>query len=592
MAIRFRWGVTIPLRDGVHLNATVYLPQNQRAAAPAILVLTPYISDVHHADGMYFATHGNPFVVVDSRGRGNSQGEFRAFIQEAKDGHDVIEWLARQPYSDGKVAMWGGSYSGYAQWAAAKEFPPHLATIVPTAAPCLGTDFPMRNNIFYPFVIQWITLTRGRVAQVKILSDSAFWSDLYREWFQSGRAFCELDSLLGNPSRLFREWLSHPHQDAYWDAHNPTADEYARIAIPILTITGNYDDDQRGALEHYRQHMRWASPEARARHYLIIGPWDHAGTQAPQVNFGGLTVAEGGALDLSKLHLEWYAWTMQAGRKPAFLRKPVAYYVMGAERWRYADTLEGATARYASYFLDSAGYAHDVFLSGSLGVTPGTGRPDTYTYDPRNTKGAEVDAEVRSQGGSLVDQRLALALHGKQLVYHSAPFSADTEITGFFKLSAWIDIDCPDTDLYVSIHEIGLDGGSIRLSTDAIRARYREGLRTPKLIRTREPLLYDFERFTFISRQVKQGHRLRLIIAPIGRLIDTTFVQKNFNSGGVVAEESVQDARAVTVSLFHDCAHPSVLHVPLGWAESEGERGAMDSPSVSLPGHEDTKWNR
>jgi predicted acyl esterase len=187
---------------------------------------------------------------------------------------------------------------------------------------------------------------------------------------------------------------------------------------------------------------------------------------------------------------------------------------------------------------------------------------------------------------------LTLALCGKQLVYHSAPFSADAEITGFFKLSAWIAIDCPDADLYVSIHEIGLDGASIRLSTDAIRARYREGLRTSKLIRTREPLRYDFERFTFISRQVKRGHRLRLIIAPIGRLIDTTFVQKNFNGGGVVAEESAQDARAVTVSLFHDSAHPSVLHVPLGWAESEGERGAMDSPSALLSEHEDTVWNR
>ena len=114
---------------------------------------------------------------------------------------------------------------------------------------------------------------------------------------------------------------------------------------------------------------------------------------------------------------------------------------------------------------------------------------------------------------------------------------------------------------------MGSDGGSIRLSTDGIRARYREGLRTPKLIRTKEPLQYDFERFTFVSRQVKKGHRLRLVIAPMGRLIETTFSEKNYNTGGVIAEESAETAMPVTVRLFHEEAYPSALYIPLGQAE-------------------------
>jgi uncharacterized protein len=121
----------------------------------------------------------------------------------------------------------------------------------------------------------------------------------------------------------------------------------------------------------------------------------------------------------------------------------------------------------------------------------------------------------------------------------------------------------------VSVHEIDLNGDSVRLSTDAMRARYREGLRTPKLILTAEPLRYDFERFTFMSRLVKRGHRLRLVIAPIGRLIETTFAEKNYNAGGVVAEETAANGRAVTVRLYHDTDHPSGLRVPLGrpWVE-------------------------
>ena len=106
-----------------------------------------------------------PFLTVDVRGRGNSEGSFRPFIQEAKDGYDVVEWLAKQPYCNGKIAMWGGSYAGYDQWATAKEFPPHLATIVPVASPAAGVDFAARGNMSPPYEMQWLSFTSGHTAQ-------------------------------------------------------------------------------------------------------------------------------------------------------------------------------------------------------------------------------------------------------------------------------------------------------------------------------------------------------------------------------------------------------------------------------------------
>jgi putative CocE/NonD family hydrolase len=154
--IELRWGVRIPLRDGVHLNATVYLPGKPGAGVPALLALTPYVSDSLHRQASFFAAHDLAFVVVDVRGRGNSEGVFRPLIQEAQDGHDVVEWLAHQSFCNGKVAMWGGSYAGFCQWATAKEHPPHLKTIVPMAAPCAGIDFPMRNNISSPYLVRWL----------------------------------------------------------------------------------------------------------------------------------------------------------------------------------------------------------------------------------------------------------------------------------------------------------------------------------------------------------------------------------------------------------------------------------------------------
>ena len=112
------------MRDGVGLNATVYRPKEQRAPAPCIFTLTPYIGDSYHDRAMYFAGHGLPFLLVDVRGRGNSEGTFTPFAQEINDGYDVVEWLAKQPYCNGKVSMWGGSYAGFDQWATAKNRPP------------------------------------------------------------------------------------------------------------------------------------------------------------------------------------------------------------------------------------------------------------------------------------------------------------------------------------------------------------------------------------------------------------------------------------------------------------------------------------
>ena len=199
-----------------------------------------------------------------------------------------------------------------------------------------------------------------------------------------------------------------------------------------------------------------------------------------------------------------------------------------------------------------------MLASGSLGEAQPKGKPDQYVYDPRDLSIAALEQDIDTQ--SLTEQRTVYALRGKQLVYHTAPFERDTEISGFFKLSAWLAIDQPDTDFAVSVYEIRPDASSVLLSNDIKRARYRESAREGKLITTRGPLKYDFDGFTFTSRMVRKGNRLRLVIGPVNSINS----QKNYNSGGDVSSETMADARPVTVKLFHDRAHPSTLFVPLG----------------------------
>lgn len=565
--VHVQWGTRIPMRDGTHLSATTYLPRDCATPHPAIVTLTPYVAQTYHDRGMYFAAHGYPFVIVDVRGRGNSEDDFKPFFNEAADGYDAVEWLARQPYCDGRVAMWGGSYGGYVQWAAASELPPHLATIVPTAAPYAGADFPGRSNLPAPYLMQWLTLVWGRTSQDQLFwNKKLYWSERFCDWLESGAAFKQLDAHLGNPSPIFQEWIEHAAQDEYWDSYNPTSQEYARLTIPVLTITGIYDADQPGALMHYREHLRNTAHTESAVHYLVIGPWDHAGTRTPMATFGGLEVGPASLVDLAKLHLDWYAWTMQGQPKPEFLRNNVAYYVTGAEEWRYADSLEAITARSVPLYLRSNGSAGDVFHSGSIGPGLPTGSdPDCYVYDPTDVSMARAESAVDPE--SLIDQRMIHVGIGKQLVYHSDPFPQGIEVSGFFKLSAWLSIDQPDTDFRVTVYEVDIDGRAILLASDSLRARYRESPRRAKLIQTREPLRYDFQRFTFVSRLLGPGSRLRLVIGPMHSI----YCQKNYNSGGVVAEESMRDARVVTVRLFHDERYPSALSVPHGRTGSCGE---------------------
>jgi len=558
------WGAKIPMRDGIKLNGTVYKPTKMDAPLPVIMALTPYISDDIHGRAYYFSQNEYVFVAVDVRGRGNSEGQFNPLMQEAKDGYDVVEWLAQQPWCNGKVAMWGGSYVGYDQWATLKESPPHLKTIVPAAACFPGVDFPFWKNITYSYVIQWMTMTSGVTDNLNLHDEISFWSQKFGEQYEKNLPFKDLDKIVGNLSTKFQTWVSHPKQDAYWDAMSPTDEEYARMNVPILTITGHYDDDQIGAMEFYKRHLRHASAEAREQHYLIIGPWDHAGTRTPKKEIGGLTFGEASVLDMNDLHKKWYDWTLKNGKKPDFLKKRIGYYVAGAEQWKYAESLDAIATGKRTLYLKSSGKSDDVFHSGAMSEEkPGQFAPDRYVYDPLDRRLAEQAREYIKN--YFTDQRYAMNLFGNGLVYHSQPFAEEIEITGYLKFVAWIAMDVPDTDFEVSVYEIMPDGTSILLTVDMLRARYRESLRQEKLVKPGEINLYEFNGFYFFSRRLDKGSRLRLVLSnpKVRRDPFSIYWQKNYNSGGVMAEESGKDARTAHITLYHDAEHPSFLEIPI-----------------------------
>ncbi len=557
--IDMQWAVKIPARDGVKLNATVFTPHGQKDPLPVIFTFTPYIGDSYTDRAAYFAKHGYVYALVDVRGRGNSGGEFEPFVNEGKDGYDVVEWLARQSYCNGKVTMWGGSYAGFDQWTVLKEFPPHLATIVPAAAAHPGVDFPFQYNIFAPYDMQWLTFTSGATSNGSLFGNSAFWTAKARETYMAHSAFQDFDKIVGNGSTVFQKWIKHPIPDAYYDAMVPRPEQYKRMNVPILTITGHYDGDQPGAFTFYKRHMQYGTAEAKSKHFLIIGPWDHAGTRTPKAEVGGLKFGQASLVDLNKLHTEWYDWAMKSGAKPEFLKKRVAYYVVGAEEWKYADSLESISNATKTLYLGSGGGAGDVFRSGALteensAASTGT---DSWTYDPLDTRPGSTEPE--DDGNSLTSQRAVVNLFGEGVIYHSEIFPENTEIAGFAKLTVWLKMDVPDTDLEADLYEILPDGGSVALTGASMRARYRESLREAKPVMPGKIEKYVFDNFTFFARRIGKGSRLRLVV----RSINSTGSEKNYNSGGIVASETGKDAKTAHISLVHDKEHPCVLELPV-----------------------------
>ena len=178
--------------------------------------------------------------------------------------------------------MWGGSYAGYDQWMTLREFPPHLATVVPVAAAHAGVDFPMFKNIWGPYDMQWLTFTSGVTPQQNLFGESSFWIEKFRELYLNHRPYKDLDKIVGNESTVFQQWVAHPAFDAYWQKLEITPEQYKKISIPILTITGHYDDDQPGAMTYYRDHMKYGNGRSQGEalsDHRTLGPCRHADPQ-------------------------------------------------------------------------------------------------------------------------------------------------------------------------------------------------------------------------------------------------------------------------------------------------------------------------
>lgn len=352
-------------------------------------------------------------------------------------------------------------------------------------------------------------------------------------------------------------WLDHAGDETFNLAAEATPADLARITMPVLTATGYFDDDQAGALRYYRRHIANAPAAVAGKHYLIIGPWDHFGTQSPTKVIDGLAISEAAVLDMKKLNADWDDWALGRGPRPALLQDRVAYFMLGADEWRYANSLEAASSGkdLTLFLIAPEGTPKDLFHSGALSPSrPGTEPPAIIVSDPGELP--ELDVARYDANENLTSQ--FRAYQKRAIIFHSQPLAQSLEIAGQINLKLAIQADAPDFDLWAQLQMVLPDGSAVQLGQDIRRARFRDGPFRQELLKPDQIAEIGFD-FNWMARRIPAGARLRLVIAPL----NSPDYQKNYNTGGRIGYERPENGRIAHIKLFHDGRRPSCLQLPL-----------------------------
>ncbi|MBI4541087.1 MAG: CocE/NonD family hydrolase [Gemmatimonadetes bacterium] len=548
--VRQELDVRIPMRDGVELSADVWMPMAP-GRYPVILVRTPYLepNEGWAATAARYAARGYVFVIQDARGRGDSDGTFDFFFADAADGYDTVEWLAPQPWSNGRVGMMGGSYRATVQWLAARERASHLVCMAPQAPagryfdelPYIGGAFMMQ------WALNWINGTSARISQNPNL-DGTDWERVFQH-----RPLLTMDEAMGRRMPLYRDFLTHSTRDAYWDRILFTADDFRKIDVTALTVTGWFDADQPGAI-FYWEGMRKYSP-ARDRQYFISGPWTHGGTRSGgSLSIGELRFSPESVVDMDGLLFRFFESCLK-GNPPTFEFPRARVYVSGSNVWRDLDDYPPPQMEYRKLHLHSGGAANTLAGDGRLSwQAPGDEQPDRYMYDPRHP----VPSGVGLDGQAGEDQR-AVERRDDVLVYSSDVLDEPLEMIGRVFVVVHAASDARDTDFTAKIMDVHPDGRALRLGpkdAGVVRGRYRNGYDREELLRPNEPAQFKIELFD-MAHTFLPGHRVRIEVSSSAH----PFINPNQNTGNPVATDT--EWRVARQTVYHDAQRASHVLLPV-----------------------------
>lgn len=506
---RIERNVQIPTPDGAMACAAIIVrPRGESGKLPTLLqfsIYNPLMGEARRT-----ASHGYVGVEAEPRGKQCAPGQPVPYENDGPDAVAVIDWIAAQPWSDGRVGMYGGSYNGGAQWAAAKRRPKALKAIMPQAPVAPGIDVPMEGNVVWMFVYPWTFYTTdGKANDNATYNDRARWQRLDHDWYVSGRAFRDHDKIDGTPNPFYDRWLDHPSYDAYWQSMIPYRDEFAHLDIAVLQTAGYYFGGPGAAVYYFTEHHKY---DPKAEHYLVIGPYDHFRAQSgPDTNvIANYHLDPVAMVDLRELRYEWFDYIFKHAPKPALLHSTVNYEVMGANVWKHAPTIAAMSSG-----------THRIHLTAA-----------SQTIDLADRS----DVDRVSPGGGIVDTVID-TYNGVKTV--SAPFTTATEVSGLLSGSLDFVTNKKDFDFQIQPYELTAKGEYMQLAPYWSRASYVQSLSERHLLTPgkRQHLAFTFNRL--ISRQMEPGSRIVIVLS----IIKNPGQQINFGTGKDVNDETSADGK-------------------------------------------------
>ena len=510
----------VPMRDGVKLATDVVLPKGQPDAKwPAVLVRTPYNrrGSIGKMAASILPVTGFAAVVQDLRGRFDSEGEDYPVHAgcgwgKVQDGYDTIEWIAKQPWCNGKVGTVGPSAMGATQNLTLPTQPPHLVCAFVMVAP----------SDMYNQATHW----GGAPRQVLAIN----WTKAH------GFDRRNLD--------LFR---AHPCYDEFWDTWNMEK-QAGRVNVPVVYYGGWYDMFCQGTINTFVAAQTRGGPGARGKCRLIMGPWEHDGLSE------GLTYPANAKPKFELWAIQWLARHLKgtdlSGGKPT---KPVYYYVMGAcgeqdapgNVWRSADTWP-VPSKPVPYYLHKGGQlSTDKPTEARASVS--------YTYDPKDPVPTRGGSNLTIKRGPM-DQR-PVEDRPDVVLFTTPVLTQPVEATGHITVKLWAASSCEDTDFTAKLSDVYPDGRSMLVLDGIVRARYRESFSRPKRMKPGE--VYPFEIDLWSTSIIfNKGHRIRVAISSS----NAPRFGPNPNTGDAVNE--MADAVVATNTIYLDRDHPSHIILP------------------------------
>ena len=574
VSLKVEKNLPVRMRDGTTLYADLYRPDTP-GPFPVLLQRTPYDKSMPLAmqalEPLKAAQHGYAIVIQDTRGRFTSEGEFNCFWDDIPDGYDSVEWAASQPWSSGKVGMYGASYVGATQWLAAKSKPPHLIAIAPNVTASdyhegwtyQGGAFELAFNISWTLPI----LTLANFQAISSLKNIS--ADRSRELIKavdsmpSSFEFLPLKDypeLKDGLADYYYDWLAHPSYDDFWKKLS-IEESHSEITVPALNIGGWYDVFLGGTLRNYLGMREKAATEvARNGQKLLIGPWQHStrGTSIVGSQYFGIG-ADSGAIDLDGINLRWFDHWLKGIDNGVMNEPPVRIFVMGDNLWRDEQEWPLSRAQSVNYYLRSQGKANAIGGDGSLSTQPPAEEPpDAYVYNPRDpvpSRGGAACCHPYFMANGAFDQQ-EIEARQDVLVYSTPPFERDVEVTGPITVTLWAVSSAVDTDFTAKLVDVCDHECALNVTDGIIRARYRASSSDPSLLEPGRAYKYTIDLWA-TSNVFKAGHRIRLEVS------SSNFPRfdRNTNTGKLISEDT--ELKPALQTILHDSQHPSYVTLPI-----------------------------